>query len=74
VLQTFGLLMVPALLTNEFMAQQQQQQLRPQQGWLTMPRAMLLLLQLSRASLWLLCGSCWWHEQVRMLAARIRTH
>jgi hypothetical protein len=40
------------------------QQLCPQQGW----RAMQLLLQLSRASLWLLCGSHWWHEQVRRLA------
>jgi hypothetical protein len=50
--------------------QQQQQQLWPHHGLRAMPRAMLLLLQLSRASLWLLCGSRWWHEQVRMLPAR----
>jgi hypothetical protein len=36
---------------------QQQEQLCRQRGWRAMQRAMLLLLQLSRASLWLLCGS-----------------
>jgi hypothetical protein len=71
--------MVPALLAamvTKLVAQllQQPQQLWLQRGWRAMQRAMLLLLQLSRASLWLLCGSRWWHEQVRMLAACKRLH
>jgi hypothetical protein len=51
---------LPAVTVTKLVAQllQQQQQLWPQQGWRAMQRAMLLLLQLSRASLWL-CGSRW---------------
>jgi hypothetical protein len=72
--------MVPALppvIARTFRALMQQQQLQQlwlQLGWHVMQRAMPLLLQLSRASLWLLCGSRWWHEQVRMLAGCKRLH
>jgi hypothetical protein len=64
-LPPFGLLMMPtlpAVMATTFGAllllrRQQQEQHCPQQGWRAMQRAMLLLLQLSRASLCLLCGS-----------------
>jgi hypothetical protein len=81
--QHVGLLMVlalPAATVTKLVAHlllqrlQQPQQHWQQQNWRGMQRAMLLLLQLSRARLWLLCGSHWWHEQVRMLAACKRLH
>jgi hypothetical protein len=49
--------MMPALTDDDLTAMLLRQQLRPQHGLCAMPRTMLLLLLLSRASLWLLCAA-----------------